>query len=233
MGLSFSYGSMVTNIENFAENRHDFICVLGIYSMVLSFAAGMTPLDMVHPNPMMERLSKIWELLGSCSMWHIWKARCTGVLSGDIVPIQQVVQGIWSELVFTLKARFDNIKGNSNMSTQKRLSLLKLWDRMEMYSGNHLKVEWSFSTLRWLFPPPITWWSVKHRMCAVKLGCDYFHFFVILLLNNERIFWGKTKYTHKSTQVYFDTYRHSYIQTNKQTYIHTNKHTFIHMHIHT
>ena len=114
------------------------------------------PLDMVHPNPMMERLSKIWELLGSCSMWHIWKARCTRVLSGDIVLIQQVVQGIWSELVFTLKARFDNIKGDSNMSTQKRLSLLKLWDRMEMYSGNHLKVEWSFSPPRWLFPPPIT-----------------------------------------------------------------------------
>ena len=46
-------------------------------------------LSCVQPNGTSSKQKEIWQLLASCSMWHIWKARCSRLFGGKIVPSAQ------------------------------------------------------------------------------------------------------------------------------------------------
>ena len=59
-------------------------------------------------------------------------------------------------MVITLKAKFDGIKGTSDMAIAKRATFDKHWKEIGFYLVMHLKVKWIFSPPKWLLlvPPP-------------------------------------------------------------------------------
>ena len=83
------------------------------------------PLDLMCPNTFSDKVSSVWVLLSTCLMWHIWKARCSRVVGGEFFAVQQVVQAIWVEMVLTLIAQFDNIKGISETAVLERIRFLQ------------------------------------------------------------------------------------------------------------
>ena len=114
------------------------------------------PMMEVRPNKANTRQRALWDLLGSCTMWHIWKARCNRVLGGRFVSPTKVVRDVWYEMVLTLKASYDNIKGNPDMVLSKKLAFHNIWKGSGLYTGTQARIQWNFLPPRWLFLPPIT-----------------------------------------------------------------------------
>ena len=81
-------------------------------------------------------------------IWHIWKARCHRLLGKAFVPIAEIVSLIWQEMVLTLKARFDAIKGDSDAAMTRRNAFHRLWGKMGFYLIHRYSVRWMFSPPR-------------------------------------------------------------------------------------
>ena len=68
------------------------------------------------------RQTELWILLSSCTIWHIWKARCQRLFDNIIFQPIKVVLSIWQEMVATLRARYGGITGDSNSTILRRLA---------------------------------------------------------------------------------------------------------------
>ena len=51
------------------------------------------------PNLDNMRQTELWILLSSCTIWHIWKARCQRLFDNIVVPPVEVVRPTWQEMV--------------------------------------------------------------------------------------------------------------------------------------
>ena len=117
-------------------------------------------INMMQPNITTDKVNELWDILSACSMWHVWKARYSRLFHGIIYRPSQIVQTIWIELVLTLKARYDNIKGSSDAVMMKRLAFHEQWSAMEFYSRvwdtrSQTSIQWNMSPPKWLFPSPL------------------------------------------------------------------------------
>ena len=112
------------------------------------------PIHSMMPNIERTNVVELWVLLSSSIVWHLWKARCHRLLGKAFVPIAEIVSLIWQEMVLTLKARFDAIKGDSDAAMTRRNAFHRLWGKIGFYLIHRYSVRWMFSPPRWLFPAP-------------------------------------------------------------------------------
>ena len=92
------------------------------------------PINNMCLNSDSSRQNELWTLISSCSLWHIWKARCQRLFGNIVVPPGEVIRSTWQEMVITLKAKYDEIKGDRNLVVVRRLAFHKLWNNMGFYS---------------------------------------------------------------------------------------------------
>ena len=126
------------------------------YALPVSDGVYVTPLLINQLKQYNTYEKELWNLVCSCTIWHIWKARCTRVIGLLVVPAPQVVQGIWLEMVTTLRARYENIKGESEAMRLKRIAFHALWKYSPFYVLCRQEPKWLYKAPKWLFPPPIT-----------------------------------------------------------------------------
>ena len=63
--------------------------------------------------------------------------------------------GIWTKIVHNLRGSLDNIKGNMQQAELKLLDFNAIWDKGIFYRQISDKVEWFYSTPKYLFKPTI------------------------------------------------------------------------------
>ena len=164
---------VTTGTKSFTKTGHVSVCFLGDSGIVFpsprhylvrfyyrgyhySFYNTCTSIVTRYALAHFVRRWVVWALLSTCSMWHIWKARCSRVVGGDFVAVQKVVQEISGEVVLTLKALFDNVKGIFEVAVLKKNHFLQQWRGMGFFTDTNHKLQWEFALPKWLFPPPIT-----------------------------------------------------------------------------
>ena len=67
----------------------------------------------------------------------------------------QIIFGIWIEIVHNLKGLLDSIKGNMHQAELKRLEFHAIWNIGIFYRRFFYKVEWFYSALKYLFMPMV------------------------------------------------------------------------------
>ncbi len=102
------------------------------------------------------RYDERWNLINACTLWHIWRRRCTACFDNFLEPPVETIKAIWCDLLHTLKGQFDSIQGESDKANKERHAFYKLWDHMGMYTRSTRRPKWLFSPPIWLYPPPIT-----------------------------------------------------------------------------
>ena len=110
------------------------------------------PKDDMRVNPEDDAQLELWILLSNAALWHLWKGRCERRFSNIFVPTEEVIKSVWQEMVLTLKARLDSIKGTSDGAMAKRLVFHSVWKKMGFYSMESSSIKWIYKTPRWLFP---------------------------------------------------------------------------------
>ena len=70
---------------------------------------------------MLKATQEVWELLCTTTMWFIWIARCSKVFGNTIVHPVESVRNVWMEMVHTLKGRYEDIKGETNVAMLQRM----------------------------------------------------------------------------------------------------------------
>ena len=118
------------------------------------------PINLKGPNVTNDKVNELWDILSACSTWHVSKARSSWLFQGMIYRPSQIIQTIWNELMFTVKARYDNIKGSSDAVMMKRLAFHEQWSGMKFYSrvrntSSQKNIQWNMSPPKWLFPSPL------------------------------------------------------------------------------
>ena len=92
------------------------------------------PINNMCLNSDSSRQNELWTLISSCTLWHIWKARCQRLFGNIVVPPREVIRSTWQEMVITLKAKYDEIKGDRNLVVVRSLAFHKIWNNMGFYS---------------------------------------------------------------------------------------------------
>ena len=64
------------------------------------------PINNMCLNSDSSRQNELWTLISSCSLWHIWKARCQRLFGNIVVPPGEVIRSTWQEMVITLRAKY-------------------------------------------------------------------------------------------------------------------------------
>ena len=143
---SVVWSSLIPQVANYDSN-------LGLTKRIFVSLGRViqVSLSCVQPNGTSSKQNEIWEFLTSCSMWHIWKARCSRLFDGKIVPPAQVVRPIWHEMVLTLKSRYDNIQGTLDAMIAMKSAFHKQWKGMYFFTGTYLSMEWNFTPLLGFF----------------------------------------------------------------------------------
>ena len=67
----------------------------------------------------------------------------------------QINSGIWIEIVHNLRGLLDSIKGNTHQAELKRLEFHAIRDIGMVHRRLFDKVEWFYSTLKYLFKPMV------------------------------------------------------------------------------
>ena len=156
MSVFVSWGTVVWSSLLPEVMRYDSTIGVTTTVSITPVQISRIPLDLMCPNTFSDKVSSVWVLLSTFSMQHLWKAQCSRVVGGEFFAVQQVVQAIWGEMVLTLKAQFDNIKGISETAVLKRIRFLQQWRGMGFFTDTNHKLQWEFAPPKWLFPPPIT-----------------------------------------------------------------------------
>ena len=155
VNITISWGSVVWSSLDPQALNYDSIAGLSDGICVTSRKICTTSQTNAHTNLCNDQ-KELWSLLSSCTVWHIWKARCARVIGQLVIPAAQVVQNIWQEMVTTLRARYDNIKGNLDSIVRKRMVFHAIWKQKPFYELCGYGPKWLYNPPKWLFPPPIT-----------------------------------------------------------------------------
>ena len=78
---------------------------------------------------MLKAMQEVWELLCTTIMWFIWIVRCSKVFGNTIVHPVESVRNVWMQMVHTLKGRYDEIKGETNVAVLQRLEFIAYWKK--------------------------------------------------------------------------------------------------------
>ena len=65
----------------------------------------------------------------------------------------QTITGIWMEIVHNLRGSLDNIKGNMQQAVLQLLEFHATWDKGIFYRQIFDKVDWFYSSPKYLFKP--------------------------------------------------------------------------------
>ena len=111
MTVDISWGSVVwssllSKISHYDSNLGSTTTI-----SILERMLSRIPMNLIQHNKPTHKQSELWNLVSSCTMWHVWRARCSRVINTIICQPMQVVQAVWLELMLSLKAKYDNIKG--------------------------------------------------------------------------------------------------------------------------
>ena len=121
--VDISWGSIVWSTLQPQVVRYD--SSIGLTRMISISVRKVycIPINLKGPNVTNDKVNELWDILSACSTWHVSKARSSWLFQGMIYRPSQIIQTIWNELMFTVKARYDNIKGSSDAVMMKRLAL--------------------------------------------------------------------------------------------------------------
>ena len=98
-------------------------------------------------EPTAER-SEVWEILGSLTGWHIWKARCQVVFGGECLSVYATLAELWTSIIHSLRGRWDQVQGDSRARQELRLHFLLTW------GGHDLFFTMQAGSPRWRYTPP-------------------------------------------------------------------------------
>ena len=90
----------------------------------------------------------IFAVIASITLWCIWKARCSHVLSNEPSTTQETLGIIWTELIHTLRSQYDSSTGSSRAAEERRFSFIRTWGRSSLF------FEFSGGSIHWHYPPP-------------------------------------------------------------------------------
>ena len=117
---------------------------------------GSMQKTLIPLNPQIEiDKPEIWQSVSSITNWFVWKARCLKVFQNVTKAPTHIISRIWTEIVHNLRRSSDNIKGNMHHAELKRLEVHAIWDKDRFYRRIYDKVEWLYSTPKYLVKPMI------------------------------------------------------------------------------
>ncbi len=113
------------------------------------------PVSALRSNTEDRLQTELWILLSNATLWYLWTARCERRYQKIHVPHEEVVKSVWQEMILTLKARLDSIKGDSDTAAAKRVAFHTLWQKMGFYVRDTERsyIKWMHVVPKWLFPP--------------------------------------------------------------------------------
>ena len=79
-----------------------------------------------HYDTMKIRYDERRNLINACTLWHIWRRRCTTCFDNFVEPAVETIKAIWCDLLHTLKGQFDSIQGESNRANKEQHAFYKL-----------------------------------------------------------------------------------------------------------
>ena len=97
---------------------------------------------------MLKAMQEVWELLCTTRMWFIWTVRCSKVFGNTIVHLVESVQYVWMQMVHTLKGRYEEIKGETNVAVLQCLKFIAYWKNASFLTLQN-------SRPRWCLAPPV------------------------------------------------------------------------------
>ena len=103
--------------------------------------------DINHPQ-----VDEQWDLVGSLTIWFIWKACYREVFKGIKEHPMETVMKIWLEIIHTLQGQYDAIRGASDKATKRRLDFHKVWQHGPFCIQKGGRILWQYAPLEWLFP---------------------------------------------------------------------------------
>jgi hypothetical protein len=61
----------------------------------------------------------LWEIICGITLKYIWKAKCNKIFENRSEPLAETIKGIWGELICTIKAYLDSIKGDTDKAMKQ------------------------------------------------------------------------------------------------------------------
>ena len=101
---------------------------------------------------------EIWQLVSGITICYIWKVYCLKIFQNVTERLAHIIYGICTKIVHNLKGSLDNIKRNMQQAEHKRLEFHAAWDKCIFYRRISDKVEWFYSTQKYLFKSTIRSW---------------------------------------------------------------------------
>ena len=85
----------------------------------------------------------VFSTIVSITLWFLWKARCSHILSRSPSSTIDICSGIWQEVISSLRSQWDLSDGSSGAAEERRAAFLRHWSCSQLffsYSQGH--IEW-------------------------------------------------------------------------------------------
>ena len=100
--------------------------------------------DNVHSTPINAESQVVLELVSPIALWTLWEQWCRWVLSNQTTQPIVLMQEIWSEVVATLKIKYDGLKGDSNGVEKQGLAFIQQWSTSPFIESVSIHIRWTY-----------------------------------------------------------------------------------------
>ena len=119
----------------------------GITLVIKAQEILFSTIDNIHSAHINAKAQVVLELVNPITLWILWKQRCSKVFSNQIVHQTILLQEIWSEVVVTLKSKYDGLRGGFDGVERQRLAFIIQWSSSPFLESMGLHIRWNYRIL--------------------------------------------------------------------------------------